>query len=62
MRRPIEFVELPMEQMIQGDPEMALMFAWFNTQGYQAVLPALRALDPALLTLETWLRQTGWQA
>jgi hypothetical protein len=41
---------------------MALMFAWFNTHGYQAVLPALRALDPALLTLETWLRQTGWQA
>jgi uncharacterized protein YbjT (DUF2867 family) len=62
MKRTIEFVELPMEQMIQGDPEMALMFAWFNTHGYQAVLPALRALDPALLTLETWLRQTGWQA
>ena len=62
MKRTIEFVELPMEQMIQGDPETALMFEWFNTQGFQAVLPALRALDPALLTLETWLRQTGWQA
>jgi len=62
MKRTIEFVELPMEQMIQGDPEIALMFEWFNTHGYQAVLPALRALDPALLTLETWLRQTGWQA
>jgi uncharacterized protein YbjT (DUF2867 family) len=62
MKRTIEFVELPMEQMIQGDPEMALMFAWFNTQGFQAVLPALRALDPALLNLETWLRQAGWQA
>jgi uncharacterized protein YbjT (DUF2867 family) len=62
MKRTIEFVELPMEQMIQGDPEIALMFEWFNTQGFQAVLPALRALDPALLTLETWLRQAGWQA
>jgi len=62
MKRTIEFVELPMEQMIQGDPEMALMFEWFNTHGYQAVLPALRALHPALLTLETWLRQKGWQA
>ncbi len=62
MKRTIEFVELPMEQMIQGDPEIALMFEWFNTHGYQAVLPALRALYPALLTLETWLRQKGWQA
>ena len=62
MKRTIEFVELPMEQMIQGDPEIALMFEWFNTHGYQAVLPALRALHPALLTLETWLRQKGWQA
>lgn len=62
MRRTIEFVELPMEQMIQGDPEIALMFEWFNMHGFQAVLPALRALDPALLNLETWLRQTGWQA
>jgi len=61
MKRTIEFVELPMEQMIQGDPEIALMFEWFNTHGYQAVLPALRALYPALLTLETWLRQAGWQ-
>ena len=61
MKRTIKFVELPMEQMIQRDPEMALMFEWFNTQGYQAVLPALRALYPALLTLETWLRQAGWQ-
>jgi len=62
MKRTIEFVELPMEQMIQGDPEIALMFEWFNTHGFQAVLPALRALDPALLNLETWLRQAGWQA
>ena len=62
MQRTIEFVELPMEQMIQEDPEMALMFAWFNTDGYQAVLPALRALYPALLTLETWLQRTGQKA
>jgi len=62
MKRPIAFVERPMEHLLQGNPETALLFAWFNTQGYQAVLPALRALDPALLTLETWLRQTGWQA
>ena len=62
MKRTIAFVELPMEQMIQGDPESALMMEWFNTQGYQAVIPALRALYPSLLNLETWLRETAWQA
>ena len=62
MKRTIEFVELPMEQMIQSDPETALMMEWFNTQGYQAVIPALRALYPSLLNLETWLHETGWQA
>lgn len=33
-----------------------------DTQGYQAVIPALHALYPSLLNLETWLRETGWQA
>lgn len=62
MRRTIEFVEQPMEQVIQSSPENALMMEWFNTQGYQAVIPALRALYPSLLNLETWLHETGWQA
>ena len=60
MKRPIAFVEQPMEQVVQSNPENALMMEWFNTQGYQAVLPALRALYPALLNLETWLHETGW--
>jgi uncharacterized protein YbjT (DUF2867 family) len=62
MERTIEFVELPMDQVVQSSPENALMMEWFNRQGYQAVLPALRALSPSLLNLETWLRRTGWQA
>lgn len=61
MKRTIEFVEQPMEQLVQSSPENALMMEWFNTQGYQAVIPALRALYPPLLTLEAWLRGSGWQ-
>jgi len=61
MKRNIEFVEQPIEQVIQSNPENALMMEWFNTQGYEAVIPALRALYPSLLNLETWLRETGWQ-
>ncbi len=62
MKRTIEFVEQPMEQVIQSSPENALMMEWFNDQGYQAVIPALRALYPSLLNMETWLREKGWQA
>lgn len=62
MKRTITFVEQPMDQIIQSNPENALMMEWFNNQGYQAVIPALRALYPSLLNLETWLRETGWQA
>jgi hypothetical protein len=58
----IAFVEQPLDQVIQSNPENALMMEWFNTQGYQAVIPALRALYPSLLTVETWIRETGWQA
>lgn len=62
MERTIEFVEQPMDQVIQSSPENALMMEWFNDQGYQAIIPALSALYPSLLNLETWLRATGWQA
>ena len=61
MKRPITFAEQPMEQVIKGSPENALMMEWFNKQGYQAVIPALRALYPSLLNMETWLREKGWQ-
>lgn len=62
MKRSIEFTELPIAQMIQSSPENALMMEWFNNHGYEAVIPALRALYPPLLDMETWLRKTGWQA
>ena len=62
MQRPIHFVEQPMDEAVESNPENALMMQWFNERGYQAVIPALRALYPPLLNLETWLRQSGWQA
>ena len=37
------------------------MVAWFNEAGYEADIPALRALLPGLRTLETWLHETGWE-
>ena len=40
--------------------EIAQMFRWLNERGYQVKIPALRALHPGLMTLESWLRTTGW--
>jgi len=41
--------------------EMAAMFKFFNGQGYDADIPALRRAYPKLKTLEQWLRETGWE-
>ena len=41
-------------------PERIAMFQFFNDQGYDADIPALRKLYPPLKTFEQWLRATGW--
>jgi uncharacterized protein YbjT (DUF2867 family) len=40
--------------------DMARMIGWFNEKGYEADIPALRTQYPALMSLETWLRKSGW--
>lgn len=45
-----------------GDPEeQAAAFNFFNGEGYDADIPALRKLHPSLFTLEQWLRKNGWE-
>lgn len=58
--RPVRFVEMPIEQVRSFSEDLALMFQWFNEKGFQADIRALRFLHPQLMTLETWLRKTGW--
>lgn len=41
-------------------PEQIAMFQFFNGQGYDADIPALRKIYPPLKTFEQWLRATGW--
>jgi len=45
----------------QPDEEMIAMFNFFNGQGYDADIPALRKLHPGLLDLEQYLRKNGWE-
>jgi uncharacterized protein YbjT (DUF2867 family) len=62
LSRPVRFVEQPIEQLRQFNAEYAVMFEWFNQEGYAANIAHLRALHPSLLTLEAWLHKSGWVA
>jgi hypothetical protein len=35
--------------------DYALMVAWFNTHGYNADIPELRKVHPALMNFERWV-------
>jgi uncharacterized protein YbjT (DUF2867 family) len=60
--RPVQYVQVPMAEVRRTMGEdQAAMYSWFNQVGYRADIPALRALYPALTTLEQWVRRTGWQ-
>lgn len=56
------FQQVPIEQVRAFDPEVAKMFAWLDTRAQRPPdLAALRADHPGLLTLQDWLRATGWK-
>jgi uncharacterized protein YbjT (DUF2867 family) len=59
--RRVQVAPMPANPDQPPDPEMAKMVRWANEAGYQADIPALRKLYPPLKTLETWLRQSGWE-
>jgi uncharacterized protein YbjT (DUF2867 family) len=44
----------------QPPAEQAAMFQFFNGEGYDADISALRKMYPPLKTLEQWIRSTGW--
>ncbi len=58
--RPVRFVEKSMDQIRSFDPDLAAMLQWFNDEGYQVDIPALRDIYPQLTTFEEWLRKAGW--
>jgi uncharacterized protein YbjT (DUF2867 family) len=44
-----------------SEEEMIAMFNFFNGEGYNADIPALRKIHPGLLTFEQYLRKNGWE-
>ncbi|HZD56039.1 MAG TPA: hypothetical protein VE136_04915, partial [Anaerolineales bacterium] len=59
--RPVNLAMPSLPEGAQPTEEQIAMFQFFNGQGYDADIPALRAIYPGLRTLEGWLRETGWE-
>ena len=59
--RPVTLTLPTQEGGRQPEEEMIAMFNFFNGQGYDADIPALRKLHPDLLRLEAYLRKNGWE-
>lgn len=55
--RPVRFRSQPVEEVRQYSEEMAAMFEWFDSVGFRADVPAMRARRPQLATLEDWARK-----
>jgi uncharacterized protein YbjT (DUF2867 family) len=59
--RPVTVAQPSPPEGAQPGEEQIAMFQFFNGQGYDADIPALREIYPGLRTLEGWLRETGWE-
>ena len=59
--RPVQLVPPTPGVGRRSEEEMIAMFNFFNGQGYDADIPALRKLHPGLLNLEGYLRKNGWE-
>lgn len=53
--RPVEYRQVPMDEVRAGSEENARMFEWFIRSGYQADIEHLRVVHPGLLRFEQWL-------
>lgn len=58
---PTRFRSQPVEELRAMGEEAVTMFAWFDSQGFQADLPTLHRVHPAPVTLEDWARK-HWTA
>jgi uncharacterized protein YbjT (DUF2867 family) len=59
--RPVSLVQPTAGAGRRSDEEMEAMFNFFNGEGYDADIPALRKLHPGLLNFEQYLRKNGWE-
>lgn len=61
LARTVNYIEVPISEVRKVSADMAVMFEWFNREGYHTDIPALRKVHKGLLTLQEWLVKTGWR-
>ena len=62
MGREIVYTQLPLEQYLQTMPKpLRPLFKWYDEVGYSADVEGLRHRYPNLMTLDQYLRATGWE-
>lgn len=62
MGREVVYTQLPLEQYLQTMPKpLRPLFKWYDEVGYTADVAGLRQRYPELMTLEQYLRATGWE-
>jgi uncharacterized protein YbjT (DUF2867 family) len=59
--KPVEYSELPVEQIMKLNEDMGKMFKWFNETDYRVDLESLKKIHPEMLTLERYLIKHGWK-
>ena len=61
MGRSITYTRMPLEEYLASMPKpLRPLFRWYDEVGYTADVDALRKRYPDMLTLEQYLRATGW--
>jgi uncharacterized protein YbjT (DUF2867 family) len=62
MGREVVYTQLPLEQYLQTMPKpLRPLFKWYDEVGYTADVEGLRQRYPELMTLDQYLRATGWE-
>jgi uncharacterized protein YbjT (DUF2867 family) len=60
--REVRYVQIPWDQFRQAaGNEISRMYEWFEAEGYEADILALREEYPNLSTFEQYLRHSGWE-
>ncbi|MGI9329834.1 MAG: NmrA/HSCARG family protein [Gammaproteobacteria bacterium] len=63
MGREIAYTRLPLDEYLEGVPAMLRpLFRWYDEVGYEADVEGFRARYPDLITLDEYLRATGWES
>jgi uncharacterized protein YbjT (DUF2867 family) len=61
MGRPVKYTQMPLDEYLAAMPKpLRPLFRWYDEVGYTADVEALRKRYPDMITLEQYLRTTGW--